>query len=75
MGHLNEVIKKWVVYIILFLSAIVIMVDLVALIRYFVSGEITARFILKVVVVLITASIVGKYYILNFGIIKYLVLI
>ncbi|MEK7104796.1 MAG: DUF5671 domain-containing protein [Patescibacteria group bacterium] len=63
MGHLNEVIKKWVVYIILFLSAIVIMVDLVALIRYFVSGEITARFILKVVVVLITASIVGKYYI------------
>ncbi len=65
MGHIDQIIRKWVIYIILFLSAIVLMVDLVALIRYFISGEITTRFILKVVVVLVTALIVGKYYILD----------
>ena len=63
IGSVDELIKKWVIYIILFLSAVVTMVDLVALIRYFISGEITTRFILKVVVVLVTALIVGKYYI------------
>jgi len=65
MGHIDQIIRKWVIYIILFLSAIVLMVDLVALIRYFISGEITTRFVLKVVVVLVTALIVGKYYILD----------
>jgi hypothetical protein len=65
MGQIDEIIRKWVIYIILFLSAIVIMVDLVALVRYFISGEITTRFILKVVMVFITALIVGKYYILD----------
>ena len=63
LGSIDEIIKRWVIYIILFLSAVVTMVDLVALIRYFISGEITTRFILKVVVVLVTAVIVGKYYI------------
>ncbi|OGI70999.1 hypothetical protein A3B84_02370 [Candidatus Nomurabacteria bacterium RIFCSPHIGHO2_02_FULL_35_13] len=65
MGHIDHIIRKWVIYIILFLSAVVLMVDLVALIKYFISGEITTRFILKVVVVLMTAVIVGKYYILS----------
>lgn len=64
MGHFDEIIKKWVVYIILFLSAIVTMVDLVALIRYFISGEITTRFILKVLITLVVAVLVGGYYIL-----------
>ncbi|MFA5827658.1 MAG: DUF5671 domain-containing protein [Candidatus Paceibacterota bacterium] len=63
IGHIDEIIKKWVVYIILFLSAIVTMVDLVALIRYFISGEITTRFILKVLVTLLVAVLVGVYYI------------
>ncbi|MDD5344291.1 MAG: DUF5671 domain-containing protein [Smithella sp.] len=65
MGTTDHIIRKWVIYIILFLSAMVLMVDLVALIRYFISGEITTRFILKVVVVLVTALVVGKYYILD----------
>ena len=65
MGSLDTIIRKWVIYIILFLSAAVIMGDLVALIRYFISGEITTRFILKVLVTLVTAAIVGKYYIFD----------
>jgi hypothetical protein len=64
LGAYDEVVKKWVMYIILFLSAVVTMVDLVALIRYFISGEITARFILKVLVTLLVAVLVGVYYIL-----------
>ena len=37
--------------------------DLVTLVRYFVSGEITSRFIFKVVVTLLVALFVGVYYI------------
>lgn len=64
LGIFDEVIKKWVIYIILFLSAIVSMIDLVALIRYFISGEITTRFVIKVLVTLAVALLVGFYYIL-----------
>lgn len=64
IGHTDEIIKKWVTYIILFLSSIVIMVDLVTLIRYFISGEITTRFILKAIITLAVAVLVGAYYIL-----------
>lgn len=63
MSHADEVVKKWVVYIILFLSSLVMVIDLVILVRYFVSGEITNRFILKVVATLIVAIFVGVYYI------------
>jgi hypothetical protein len=64
MGHIDEIIKKWVIYIILFLSSIVVAVDLVILVRYFVAGEITNRFIYKVISALLVAFVVGIYYIL-----------
>ncbi len=63
LKHGDEVIRKWLVYIILFLSALVLAIDLVTLVRYFVSGEITTRFILKVLSVLLVASLSGAYYI------------
>ena len=63
LGTIDEIIKKWVIYIILFLSSIVIVIDLVTLVRYFISGEITNRFILKVLAILIVAIFVGVYYI------------
>src|SRR3989338_9849213 len=43
VGKLDEVIRKWVIYIILSLSALVIVIDLVTLVRYFISGEVTDR--------------------------------
>jgi len=55
--------RRWVIYIILFLSSVVIVVDLVTLVRYFISGEITSRFIYKVLTVLLVAVLVGFYYI------------
>jgi len=65
MGVFDEIIKKWVIYIILFLSSVVVIVDLVTLVKYFISGEITNRFILKVIVTLLVAVLVGIYYVLS----------
>ncbi len=63
MGSIDQTIRKWLIYIILFLSSIVIAVDLVTLVKYFVSGEITNRFILKVLATLVVALFVGVYYV------------
>lgn len=63
MSYWDSVIRKWVIYLILFLASIAVIVDLVTLVRYFVSGEITIRFILKVVAVLVVAGISFWYYI------------
>jgi hypothetical protein len=65
MGSIDQIIRKWVIYIILFMASVVAVIDLVALVRYFISGEITTRFILKVLVVLVVALFVGGYYILE----------
>ncbi len=63
MGHIDEIIRKWVIYIILFLSAIVVAIDLVTLVKYFVSGEVTSRFIYKVLSTFIVVILIGVYYI------------
>lgn len=55
-------IRRWLVYLTLFIASITIIVDLITLINYFLNGEITTRFILKVLVVLITAAAVFGYY-------------
>jgi hypothetical protein len=62
LGHTDEIIRKWMVYILIFLSSIVILVDLVTLVKYFVSGEITLRFILKILVTLAVAKWTLLYY-------------
>ena len=61
-SQIDETIKKIVIYLVLFLSAVVIAIDLVVLVRYFVSGEITNRFIFKVLATLVVALFVGVYY-------------
>lgn len=65
LGHIDEIIRKWMLYLILFLASIVVVVDLVTLVKYFVSGEITTRFILKVAITLFIAAKVGIYYIME----------
>lgn len=60
---IDEKVRKWLLYIILFLSSLVVVIDLVTLVKYFVSGEITTRFILKVLAVLVVAIFVGVYYV------------
>lgn len=62
LSHWDEIIKKWVLYLVVFLASLMVVIDLITLVRYFVSGEITIRFILKVLAVLVTAKVVGLYY-------------
>lgn len=63
LGSFDETIRKWLIYIVLFFSALIVAIDLVTLVKYFVSGEITTRFILKVLVVLVVAVFIGVNYI------------
>lgn len=55
-------IRKWLIYITLFAAGIALAIDLITLIHYFLGGEITVRFILKVLAVLIVTAAVFSYY-------------
>ena len=54
-------VHKWLVYLTLFVTAVTVIVDLITHVRYFLDGEITPRFILKVLIVLVTALLVFGY--------------
>lgn len=64
LGSIDTIIRKWMIYLVLFLATVVVLVDLVTLVRYFVSGEITTRFGLKVLTTLVVAGVSGSYFIL-----------
>ena len=55
-------IRKWLLYLTLFLAAVVIIGDLVTLVYTFLGGELTVRFILKVITVLFIAGAIFGYY-------------
>lgn len=55
-------IRKWLTYATLFLASTAIIVDLVVLINTFLGGEVTVRFIWKVLSVLVVAGGVFGYY-------------
>lgn len=55
-------IRKWLIYITLFIAAITIIVDLVALVFNLLDGDFTARFLLKVLSVFIVSGMVFGYY-------------
>ena len=56
-------IRRWLVHLTLFVSGITIVIDLVTLVYNFLSGELTGRFLLKVLAVLLVAAVVFLYYI------------
>ncbi|HLC44551.1 MAG: hypothetical protein A2722_01720 [Candidatus Doudnabacteria bacterium RIFCSPHIGHO2_01_FULL_50_11] len=56
-------VRKWLLYLTLFIAAITIIVDLIRLVYNFYSGDLTIRFFLMVVVVLAVAGGVFGYYI------------
>jgi len=55
-------IRKWLIYLTLFVTALVIIGDLVFVVNTFLNGEITARFLLKALSVLIVAAVIFWYY-------------
>jgi len=54
--------RKWLTYFTLFIAAITIVVDLITLIYNFYSGELSTRFFLKVLIVLLVAAGIFSYY-------------
>lgn len=55
-------IRRWRIYLTLFLAVVLIGGDLIALLNVYFSGEITSRFVYKVLTILLVAGVVGKYY-------------
>src|SRR3989344_8092347 len=55
-------IRKWLLYFTLFAAALLIIGDLIALIRSFLGGELSVRFLLKVLAVLVVAGSILGYY-------------
>jgi len=56
-------IRRWLLYLTLFIASLVIIGDLIALLVNFLNGELTTRFILKVLAVLaIAGSVVVHYF-------------
>ncbi len=55
-------IRKWLTYITLFIAAGVIIGDLITLIFNLLGGDLTTRFVLKVLVVLVIAGLIFGYY-------------
>lgn len=55
-------LRRWLLYFTLFLSAITVIIDLMVFVYNFLQGELTIRFFLKVLVVLLVAGAVFAYY-------------
>ncbi|MCX6714809.1 MAG: DUF5671 domain-containing protein [Candidatus Uhrbacteria bacterium] len=58
----NIWVRKWLMYLTLFIASMTIIIDLITLLNSFLSGEVTTRFILKTLVILIVAAFVFGYY-------------
>lgn len=55
-------IRKWLLYFTLFAAAIIVIGDLVSIINTFLSGDVTVKFILKALSILLVAVLVFWYY-------------
>ncbi|MBU1126531.1 MAG: DUF5671 domain-containing protein [Patescibacteria group bacterium] len=55
-------VRKWLLYLTLFAAAITIIVDLISLTNSFLGGELTTRFVLKVIAILVVAIAVLWFY-------------
>lgn len=61
-SRMNLAIRKWLLFLTLFIAGAVIAGDLVMLINTFLGGELTARFLYKVLAVLVVFGSVFAYY-------------
>lgn len=59
---LESGVRRWLTYIALLIAAGAVIGDLIAFLTYFLQGDLTARFVLKVLTVLIVAGSVFWYY-------------
>ena len=62
LSKYNEIIHKWTVYLIYFFTITAAAITLAVLVRYFIAGEITSRFIIKTIMVIASNGIVFFYF-------------
>ncbi len=55
-------LRKWLIYLTLFLASITIIIDLILLLYNYLNGELTNRFLFKILIVLIVTIVVFGYY-------------
>jgi hypothetical protein len=55
-------IRKWLIYLTLFIASLIIIGDLVSVINTFLGGEVKIRFILKALSILLVAGVIFGYY-------------
>ena len=55
-------VRRWLTYLTLFVAAVVLIVDMTTLVNNVLGGELTLRFVLKVVVAAVIAGAVFGYY-------------
>lgn len=55
-------VRRWMLYLTVFAAALVLIGDVVAIVRNYLEGELTLRFLLKVVAVFFIAGSVFQYY-------------
>ncbi len=58
----NSGLRRWLTYFILLVSAVIILGSLIGVINQYLSGEMTVRFILQALTVLVIAALVFSYY-------------
>ncbi|WP_212524920.1 DUF5671 domain-containing protein [Actibacterium sp. MT2.3-13A] len=61
-GQRRSAVRKWFGYITLFLAAIALLGDLIAVIYALLSGDLTARFLAKAALVALTAGLIFLYF-------------
>lgn len=59
-------IRKWLIFLTLFVAGVTVVIDLIVLINVFLGGDLTTRFVLKVFVVLVIIGGVFIYYFFDF---------
>ncbi len=65
-GKADLWVRRWALVLTLFLAGAAMVIDLIWLINYFLSGELTTRFILKASVVLLVAAAVFMHFLADF---------
>jgi glucan phosphoethanolaminetransferase (alkaline phosphatase superfamily) len=55
-------VRKWLIYLTILLTSVAMIVDMVTLVYNFYSGEITTRFLVKTLIVLVLTGLVFLYY-------------
>jgi hypothetical protein len=59
-------VRRWALFLTLFLAGLAMVIDLITLINYFLGGELTTRFVLKVATILLVAAGVFMHFLADY---------